>query len=78
MKDFIKSFAKEHPFLTFFTVSTIAAGVKETVVGTTRAITGKYPTANITFPNSIVPKPEEPVQEEDTPKEEASEETSEE
>ena len=43
MKNAIALFIERHPVMTFIIVTTICAEVRDTVVGVSRAITGKYP-----------------------------------
>ena len=46
-------FAEQHPFLTYFTITSVASYACNAAVGIIRAITGKYPPApsfNVTAP----------------------------
>lgn len=43
MKNAIAIFIERHPIMTFIIVTSICSGVRDTVVGVSRAITGKYP-----------------------------------
>lgn len=43
MKNAIATFIKDHPFMTFFIVTSACSEARCAIVGIARAITGKYP-----------------------------------
>lgn len=48
MKDIVKQFSKDHPFLTVSLAGTVLNFIHNTVVDTVRAITGNYPEDRVT------------------------------
>lgn len=56
MKNAIALFIERHPIMSFIIVMEVASAARDTVVGVSRAITGKYPPEKPKPESSALPK----------------------